>query len=150
MDRREELLRAEAEGWEELIALVHRAAPERLERPDLNAEGWSVKDLLWHVAFWCGDAERALGKIRDGTFDAASEPEGPEEVDAINAEQLGRGRARTLQEVRDEMHRARVGMLERFGELPEVTAEADEWLDESGPRHYAEHLPALRAWLTGA
>jgi hypothetical protein len=41
-------------------------------------------------------------------------------------------------------------MLERFGELPEVTAEADEWLDESGPRHYAEHLPALRAWLTGA
>jgi hypothetical protein len=33
MGRREELLRAEAEGWEELITVLDATAPELLERP---------------------------------------------------------------------------------------------------------------------
>jgi hypothetical protein len=37
-------------------------------------------------------------------------------------------------------------MLERFGVLDEITADADEWFEESGPLHYAEHLRELRAW----
>lgn len=147
MDRRDDLLRAEAEGWEELAALLARATPERLEEPGLNAEGWSAKDALWHLAYWCADAERALTEMRDGTFDAASEPEGPRQVDAINAAELERSRAMALDEVISELHRARAAMLERFGALPQATAEAQEWLDESGPLHYMEHLPALRVWL---
>ena len=38
-------------------------------------------------------------------------------------------------------------MLERFGALTELTADADEWFDESGPRHYAGHAPELEAWV---
>jgi hypothetical protein len=150
MDRREDLLRAEAEGWEELVAVLARATPERLEEPGLNAEGWSAKDALWHLAYWCEDAGRALAEIREGTFDPAAEPEGSAEVDAINAAELERSRAMALQEVLAEFHRARDGMLERVGELASLTEDAEEWLDESGPLHYAEHLPALRAWLAGA
>jgi hypothetical protein len=28
-----------------------------------------------------------------------------------------------------------------------LTTDADEWFEESGPRHYAEHLPELEAWI---
>jgi hypothetical protein len=38
-------------------------------------------------------------------------------------------------------------MLERFGALTDLTADADEWFDESGPRHYAEHAPELQTWI---
>ena len=147
MGRRDELLRAEAEGWEELNELLARLAPLELEAPGATPDGWSVKDLLWHVAYWCAEAERALGQIRAGTFDAAAQPEGAGRIDAINDAQLKRSRGMALDEVLDEWHRARAGMLERSGELPDLTAEADAWLDESGPLHYAEHLPELRAWV---
>ena len=150
MGRREELLRGEAEGWEELNALLSRGDPEYLERPGVNAEGWSVRDLMWHLAYWCADTARAFGNMRDGTFDAAAEPEGPAEVDPINEAQLERSRGMTLDEVRSEWFRARGAMLERFGELTELTPEADLLFDETGPLHYAEHLPALRAWLDAA
>jgi len=147
MRRREELLRAEAEGWEELDALLARLAPEQLERAGYNPEGWSAKDLMWHVAFWCADAERALGQMGRGTFDASAEPDGPAEIDPINESQLERSRTMPLEGIRAELHRARDGMLERFGELAEMMPEADQWFDESGPLHYAKHLHELRAWV---
>jgi len=150
MGRREELLRAEAEGWAQLQELLVPQPAGRLEEPGLNAEGWSVRDLLWHVAYWCGDTERAFERMRAGTFDAAGEPDGPAEVDPINDAQFERSRAMSLEEVRSELHRARGGMLERFGELSELTPEADQWLDETGPLHYGTHLPELRTWLEGS
>jgi len=147
MGRREELLRAEAEGWEELNALLARADRQRLERPGMNAEGWTVRDLMWHVAYWCADTARVFGQMRQGTFDATTEPEGSAEVDAINDIQLERSRGMTLDEVEKAWFEARATMLERFGALTELPPEADLWFDETGPLHYAEHLPALRAWL---
>lgn len=147
MGRREELLRAEAEGWEELNMLLASANPERLERPGLNAAGWTVRDLMWHVAYWCSDTARAFEEMRQGAFDAALEPDGPAQVDPINDAELERSRKMTLEEVREGWFGARAAMLERFGELDELTVEADEWFDETGPLHYAKHLPELRAWL---
>jgi hypothetical protein len=147
MGRREELLRAEAEGWEELNMLIAAASPEDLERPGLNDEGWSVRDLMWHVAYWCADTARAFRQMREGTFDAAAEPEGSAQVDPINDAQLERSRSMSLPEVVDGWFGARAQMLERFGELAELTPDADVWFDETGPLHYAEHLPALRVWL---
>jgi hypothetical protein len=38
-------------------------------------------------------------------------------------------------------------MLERFGALEVLTANADEWFEESGPLHYAEHLHELEVWI---
>ena len=52
-----------------------------------------------------------------------------------------------VDEVRAELHRARAAMLERFGALAVLTADADEWFEESGPAHYAEHVPELEAWI---
>jgi len=68
-------------------------------------------------------------------------------VNRLNERELERSRAMQVDEVRAELHGARAAMLERFGALTELTADADEWFDESGPRHYAEHAPELEAWV---
>lgn len=150
MGRREALLAAEAEGWDELTALLVRAPADRLERADLNAAGWSVRDLLWHLAYWCDDTAKAFERMRAGTFDATAEPEGSAQVDLINDAQFERSRSMAYAEVRGALTTARGSMLERFGELDELTHEADQWFDETGPLHYAKHLPELRAWLEAA
>jgi len=145
--RREELLRAEAEGWEELIAVLDATAPELLEPPGVNAEGWAVRDVMWHLAFWCSDAARALGEMGHGSFARDREPDEPAQVDAVNDRELERSRGMEPDQVRSELHRGRSAMLERFGALEVLTADADEWFEESGPLHYAEHLPELEAWI---
>jgi hypothetical protein len=48
--------------------------------------------------------------------------------------------------IRVELASARNRMLAEFGDLPEVTPEAEEWFTEAGPRHYEEHLDRLREW----
>jgi hypothetical protein len=146
MARREELLRAEAEGWEAFVALADAVPPALVELPGLNAEGWAVRDLIWHVAFWCADAARALAAIAEGRQDRVREPYGDVEVNHLNDRELERSRRMQVVEVRTELHRARAAMLERFGALAGFTADADEWFEESGPAHYAEHAPELEAW----
>jgi hypothetical protein len=147
MARREELLRAEAEGWEAFVALADAVAPDLVDLPGLNAEGWAVRDMMWHVAFWCADAARALGEIAGGRFDRVREPYADAEVNRLNDRELERSRGMKVDEVRAELHRARAAMLERFGALGGLTADADGWFEESGPAHYAEHAPELEAWV---
>lgn len=149
MGRREDLLRAEAERWIAFEAGLEAVPAERLETPGLNAEGWAVRDVMWHVAHWCSDAARALTDIAEGRFDRAREPYTADEVNAINDREFERSRSMRANEVRAELHRARAAMLERFGMLDELTADADEWFEESGPLHYVEHLAELRAWASG-
>jgi hypothetical protein len=38
-------------------------------------------------------------------------------------------------------------MRRAWRSLPEVSPEADRWIDKAGPEHYAEHLPRLREWV---
>ncbi len=147
MARREELLRSEAEGWEAFVALADAVAPDLVELPSLNSEGWAVRDAMWHVAFWCADAARALGAIAEARFDRVREPYADTEVNRLNDRELERSRGMQVDEVRAELHRARAAMLERFGALAGLTADAEEWFEESGPAHYAEHVPELEAWV---
>ena len=146
MARREELLREEAERWASLEAALDGVPADRLELPGVNAEGWAVRDMMWHVAFWCSEAARALTDIAEGRPERASAFYGAEEVDRMNDREFERSKGMRVEDARAELHRARSAMLERFGILPEMTADADEWFDESGPRHYVEHLVQLRAW----
>jgi len=146
MARREELLREEAERWASLEAALDGVPADRLELPGVNAEGWTVRDMMWHVAFWCSEAARALTDIAEGRPERASVSYGAEEVDRLNDREFERSNGMRVEDARAELHRARSAMLERFGILPEITADAHEWFDESGPRHYVEHLGQLRAW----
>jgi hypothetical protein len=69
MDSKQELLEVERARWREFRDLVDRIPSDRMEDPTLNADGWSVKDLLWHIR--CSNAVLAdeLEKIEAGTFE---------------------------------------------------------------------------------
>jgi len=143
MTASDDVVRIEAARWQELATLVAELEPEWMEEPTLNAERWSVKDLLWHLAYWCADAERTFGS---GASAIAPRPEGEDWFNELNETELERSRSMTLDEVLAAWNRARSAMLDRFAELPEPSPEAIDRLAECGPRHYADHLPELLAF----
>jgi hypothetical protein len=113
----------------------------------VTPEGWAVRDVLWHVAAWSRDTARVLREMRDGTWDGTDPSLEPGWTDRVNAEWFARSRSMPVGAVRVEWLAARRGLLEAFAELEELTAEADEWFEETGPTHYAKHVEDLEAWL---
>lgn len=140
---REELTRREAGAWAVFHDLVGSFSPEQLERPGVNAEGWSVKDVLWHVAHWWDDLTSTLEQLRAGTF--AEPPEDDDETDAENAQVLEESRGMSLAEVRVGLDTARARVLAAWATLPEEVDDvaAKHFLWET-TEHYEEHEPDLR------
>jgi hypothetical protein len=144
MVRREDLLRSEDRGWAELGSLLDALSRQQVLEPGLTLEGWSVKDLLWHLGAWWAKAGIMLERIRAGTYDGGVHASS---VDELNARFLEEGRRLDLATVTAELYAARNNALVEFAALPDVTPEAEEWFRESGPEHYDEHLGDLRAWV---
>jgi hypothetical protein len=139
---RQEMVREEDRAWAEVQDLVGRLTPEQVDRPGLNVEGWSVKDLLWHLACWAAESGLQLERIAAGTY---AEPE--QDTDELNARFLEEGRRRDLAAVRTELTAARTRATQALGRIDELTPPAIEWFEESGVEHYREHLPELGAWV---
>ena len=135
------LLSEEDAGWAELIRQVERLSPEELERPGITPDGWSVKDVLFHISAWAADCALQLERMRTGTW---LRPD--EDVEAQNREWFERSRTMDPGAVRAELADARTRMVAGFGALPDVTPDAWEWFEESGPLHYEAHLRDIRAW----
>jgi hypothetical protein len=144
VSRREDLLRSEDQGWAELRSLLDALSPQQMLEAGLTPEGWSVKDLLWHLGAWSAEAGIMLERIRTGTYDGWGQAAS---VDELNAGFLEEGRRVDLATAKSELYAARNRALVEFAALPEVTPEAEEWFRESGPEHYQEHLDDLRAWV---
>lgn len=143
MGRREELLHAEELGWRLLNALIEELSDEGLVEP-YGADGWSAKDLMWHVACWAADCARALDQMAAGVFTGRTLEE---DTEIVNRRWFERSKRLDPATVRAEWQASRSMMVERLAALHPLTPDADEWFDEAGPRHYEEHLPELRAWV---
>ena len=139
---RSALAAAERTGWAELRELLASLPPEQRAAPGYFAEGWSAKDLLAHVASWLAEAVQVLEQVRAGTFDGRDL-----DVDARNAVFLEANREVPFALVEVEAEAARHRLLQEVNGLREVGPDAEDWLRKSGPEHYAEHLPRLRAWV---
>jgi hypothetical protein len=149
MSDREDLTRREAAGWDELRAVVDAMTPEQREAPTATDEGWSVKDVLWHVAFWWDDLSRMLEELADrGSFTEASEDDAV--TDAVNAQTLEISRSMRLAEVEAGVERARLRLLRAWAALPEVGEDAAQWFVWETVEHYEEHLPHVRRAAAGA
>lgn len=145
MGARDELRRREEAGWVELNALVRRLTPEQLTMPGYTAEGWSVKDMMWHIAAWNADTASHLERMRGGTYDPGEE----QDTGVMNAEWFEVSKGLDLATVKAEWHSARTMMVEGFGEAEaeHLPPDANEWFDEAGGLHYAKHLEDLRGWV---
>ena len=137
-----QLMTEEARLWDELHRLIDALPAQQASEPGYFEEGWSAKDLVGHLGSWLAEAGVVLERIRFGTY-----REEEIDIDAMNATFLDAMRDTELADVRSQAVVARERMLRAWGALPERSPEADRWIDKTGPAHYAEHLPRLRAWV---
>ena len=136
------LLAEEERGWLALTEVFGDVPPDRFDEPSVTDEGWSPKDVMYHVAAWSEEAAKVLGRIAAGTH-----RESDLDIQALNERWFGEGRGAEGDVVRIRFAKSRVAMRQIFSTLADVDAKAWEWFEESGPRHYAEHLPDLRSFL---
>jgi hypothetical protein len=138
----EGLLAEEDRKWLELTELFGDVPPERFDEPSVTEEGWSPKDVMYHVAAWSEEAGTVLGRIAAGTH-----RESDLDTQALNDAWFEMGRGLDDDVVRIRFAKGRTAMRQAFTRLSEPGAAAWEWFEESGPRHYEDHLPDLRAFL---
>ncbi len=138
---RSELIAAGDARWTEMMAVFSSLTPEQLQARGYTPDGWSVKDLLAHIGSWQAEAAQVLEQIHQGTYEKRRW-----DVDEMNRRFYKANSDLSLSIVKAECAASRNRMLVEWNDLPEVTPEAEEWFRESGPEHYAEHLPRLREW----
>lgn len=141
-NRKEQMAREEDERFAEVRSLIERLSLDQMLEPRINPDGWSVKDLLWHLAAWDAEAAREFERIRMGTY-----AERDYDTDEVNARYMETGRPMDLPTVQAEWMASRNRMLKEWDALPEPTSEAIEWFYESGAEHMDDHLPELRDWV---
>lgn len=141
-------------GWGALRAAVDRLGPEALERA--TPAGWTVKEMLAHVAFW----EETVDPVVNGMFRGREVPEDwyggddlglapgdPWPVSAVhNAREAAWARSRSGQEVLDRWARAHERMLAVVVTITDEEARKHEYFGKVGAAtydHYAEHLAEL-------
>jgi hypothetical protein len=139
---RQHVLAEEERSWAELHRFVDSLPREAVDEPGYFEEGWSAKDLVAHIGSWLAEAGVVLERIRFGTYR-------PDEIDidAMNGEFYESMRDVPFHDVQAQAFTARERMLRAWRSLPEISSEADRWIDKAGPDHYAEHLPRLKEWV---
>jgi hypothetical protein len=142
VDRREELTEAEDRAWKDFHELVSRFRDDELELPGANPDGWSVKDVIWHIGCWIAEAAQQLQRMRLGTY----EDRDWNDTDEINARILEEGRRQDMTTVRSELTAARTRALQEWAALETLTPEAEEWFSDIGPAHYDDHKEELSTW----
>jgi len=142
----ERLLAEEDEGWRELHEVLGSIPPERFEEPSVTDEGWSTKDVVFHVSAWLGEAGLRLEQMHIGKFDADDDPS-RETIEQMNRAWFESSRQMVAGAVREGLEPSRARMLSAWTQLADKTPDAWSWFDESGPRHYAKHVRDLRAWI---
>ncbi len=133
-------------GWQALHDAFAAIPPDRFSEPTVTPEGWSPKDVMFHVAYWMADCAHVLERISAGTWDGGQD-ETPATIERINAEGFERSRGMDPADVRASFAASHQQMCEAMGRSDTITPDSWEWFEESGPLHYAKHVDDLRAWL---
>jgi len=149
------LLREMEAGFDALLATVEGLSEEQMGRawygdPSTSLRtGWSVRDILAHVAGWhreeiamlerMGRGERAVPESVDYTDD-----------DAWNARFVAKWRAASAGEVLAELKASKEAYVAAAGRLPEERFEegrtAHRLVREGCTEHYREHGAEIRGW----
>jgi len=147
-DIEHELLHA----WQELASAVDSFSEAEMEQAGV-IEGWSVKDMLGHIAFWADKAAADLQAVAGGRDEDVATPGSDEAVDEWNERERQARAGRPLADIREEW-------LESFQKAMDALASfpAERLLEKVKGRtvlerfagdtyeHYREHFGDLSAW----
>jgi hypothetical protein len=130
-----DLLAREREAWASWWSHVADMEPAAT-RPD----GWSLKDVIWHIAAWQRYSSGRLAALGRGEPDP-----GPPETDAFN-EQAREDAQRSWLDVRADAESVHDAFLATIESLPQEALTRDEGLGAfvitvNGVEHYEEHVP---------
>jgi hypothetical protein len=136
----ERLLTKEEAGWAALREAFDTVPRERFEEATVTPEGWSPKDLMFHVGAWCGECDTQLERMRTGgAVDSG-------DTDTRNREFFEMSKGMDAASVRESLLASRTRMREALRGFGQITPAAQEWFEESGTIHYADHIRDLSAW----
>jgi Mycothiol maleylpyruvate isomerase N-terminal domain len=139
---KEELTSREQRAWDELSASIAAVPLADRESPWLN-NGWSVKDVEWHIALWWKDCIRTLDSLAAGGYE-----EWNGDTDAANDAALREGRSMTVDEVEAGLASTRQRLLGSWGEAPDDPRALDYFVSET-IEHYEEHAADLAKLAEG-
>ncbi len=155
MDRAELLSQMQA-GRTRLETALARVDAGQMDVPVLP-NGWSIKDLLFHLGFWERRTTALYETLRRGAVPETARND--DEVNALNARAYTEGRDRPLDEVRTEEAAAYQALLAVAEKAPETDIFDPgrfcwtegrpffNWIEGNTYGHYDEHLPEVLAWL---
>ena len=132
------LLQAETDAWLDLAG----ALDHLLESPETtDANGWSARDTMHHLAGWLDHASPAVAA--NGYWYEAGPPAPADLIDQMNAGFLAAASAVSAEEARVALERARARMREAFSSLVRPTDLATHGFTVATIEHYAEHRAAI-------
>lgn len=148
------MLKLVREGREELQAFL-AGFDEEQSIESHPPDGWSIKDMMAHIAFWEGHALERFREAGRGEIPQMFGNISDEEMNRINREALEAGRARTLEEVRAEFQRIHKELWSELEAMPESRDDGwwTVWPEPKVPwllakyntyHHYEEHTTTLR------
>lgn len=139
-------------AWETLGSAVDSFSDEELELPGV-VDGWTVKDLLGHIAFWADKAAEDLALIAQGNAKDVEVPGGEKMVDEWNARERKAREGKSLVDVREEWLASFDRAMEALAAFPAERLEENvkgltvlARFAGDTYEHYREHVEHLNAW----
>ncbi|MCB9135789.1 MAG: GNAT family N-acetyltransferase [Anaerolineales bacterium] len=141
---------------EPLMEMVNNLTETQRTTPGL-AGGWSVKDILAHLAAW----ERLTLERINAAFGNKPAPiklESDEDIEWMNAKVFAINKSHSFTDVLDDFERAHELLSEKIMKIDKLVFQTPAPLAWTGDRslyqflsdntwlHYAEHLEAIEAW----
>jgi uncharacterized protein (TIGR03083 family) len=147
-----EIEREMVHAWEALGSAVDSFSETEIEQPGV-IEGWSVKDLLGHIAFWADKAAADLQAIAGGRPEDVATPGSEKDVDEWNERERQSRAGRPLADIREEWlesFQKAMGALaafpaERLQENVKGRTVLERFAGDTY-EHYREHFGDLSAW----
>jgi uncharacterized protein DUF1706 len=138
-----DLLDRERERWVDLKKLIDAVPVLRADEPNVNPEGWSAKDVVWHLTCWNDFVRAQLEMIRAGTFDADFDWN----TEQNNARFLATGHPVAFLDAVSALETSREAVVLAMKTLQQVSPQALELFSEAAYRHIDDHVPELRRFL---
>lgn len=142
------LTEREAAAWAGFRAEIDRLTPEQRTLPNANADGWAVRDVLWHIAYWWNDLAVMLEEVSAGT-PFVEPPDDDEATNADNARILAESQQMTIDAVERGVQVARERLLAAWSELQDVEEGLERWFIWETIEHYEEHFEDARSFVEG-